>query len=259
MGIVNATPDSFYDGGLHRDLVAHGRRLVDQGADWIDVGGESTRPGSMPVGEQEECDRVLPVIEALAKRTVVSIDTTKPGVARQALGAGARIINDVKGLCDPEMVALTEQAWGTVVMHSRGTPATMNGMVEYGDLVEEVAVSLVESARRARSPHVWIDPGIGFAKTATQSVLLLRHIRQLVDTGFPVLVGASRKSFIGHTLGIGSPDDRLAGSLAAAAAAYHGGASVVRVHDVAHTCQFLDMLEAIVQRPEASILRPPLT
>jgi len=257
MGIVNATPDSFYDGGQYRDLVAHGLQLVEQGADWVDVGGESTRPGSMPISDQEECDRVLPVIEALVSRTTVSIDTTKPGVARQALAAGARILNDVTGLADPEMVALTEQAWGTVVMHSRGTPATMNRLVDYGQVVEEVASSLEASARRARSSHVWIDPGIGFAKTAPQSVLLLRHIDRLVETGFPVLVGASRKSFIGHTLGIDSPDDRLAGSLAAVAAAYHGGASVVRVHDVAHTCQFLDMLEAIVQRPEASTLPSP--
>lgn len=244
MGIVNATPDSFYDGGAY-DPVAHAARLLDEGADWIDVGGESTRPGARPVDEEEELRRVLPVIASLAGRAPVSIDTTRPRVAAAALRAGASIVNDIRGLADPEMVAVSADAWGVVVMHSRGTPETMGRLVEYEDLVEEVRASLLASAARCRAPRVWIDPGIGFAKTAAQSLRILRELPRLVDTGLPVLVGASRKSFIGHTLGLSSAADRLYGSLAAAAAAWQQGASVLRVHDVRETRQTLDLLSAI--------------
>lgn len=244
MGIVNATPDSFYDGGAY-DPIARAHQLVDEGADWIDVGGESTRPGAAPVDEDEELRRVLPVIRAVADRTRVSIDTTRPGVAAAALRAGAQILNDIHALRDPKMVAVSADAAGVVLMHSRGTPQTMGRLTTYQDLVEEVRAELLAAAERARAPERWIDPGIGFAKTAPQSLTLLRHLDRLVDTGLPVVVGASRKSFIGHTLGLSSPEDRLYGSLAAAADAWQRGASVLRVHDVRETRQVLDLLHAI--------------
>lgn len=245
MGVVNATPDSFYDGGRVPDLIAHARRLVAEGADWIDVGGESTRAGAAPVDEDEELRRILPIIEALRDETTLSVDTTHPRVAARALAAGARVVNDVRGLSDPEMVAVSADAWGVVVMHSRGTPATMGQLTTYGDVVAEVREFLVAAATRCRAPRVWIDPGIGFAKTAAQSRHLLSQLSVLVDTGWPVLVGASRKSFIGATLGLPDPADRLYGSLAAAAAAWQRGASVFRVHDVLATRQLLDLLAAL--------------
>lgn len=244
MGVVNATPDSFYDGGRY-DPIERGWQLLEEGADWIDVGGESTRPGAAPVDEEEELRRVLPVIRALATRATVSVDTTRPRVAAAALAAGARVLNDVRGLRDPELARVSADAWGVVVMHSRGTPQTMAGLTDYADVVEEVRAELLEAAGRARAPRVWIDPGIGFAKTAAQSLRLLRHLDRLVDTGLPVLVGASRKSFIGATLHLSSPGDRLYGSLAAAADAWSRGAEVLRVHDVRETRQVLDLLHAI--------------
>lgn len=245
VGVVNATPDSFYDGGRHADAVAHAESLVAEGADWIDVGGESTRAGAASVDEAEELRRVLPVVRALAGRVTVSIDTVKPRVAAAALAAGATVLNDVSGLRDPEMVAVSADAAATVVMHMRGTPATMVTLIDYQDLVEEVRAALLEAAARARSPEVWIDPGIGFAKTAPQSLLLLRRLDRLVDTGLPVLLGASRKSFIGRTLGVERPDDRLPGSLAAALWGAEAGVGALRVHDVAATRQALHLWAAI--------------
>lgn len=246
LGIVNVTPDSFYDGGRYRDLVAHARRLVSEGADWIDVGGESTRPGAAPVSEAEELQRVLPVLAGLAEVGVpLSIDTTKPGVARAAAAAGATILNDVRGLQDPEMVEVSALFEKTIIMHSRGTPQTMRGLNDYTDLIAEVRDVLLDRAAQCQSPEVWLDPGIGFAKTAAQSLSLLRHLSAFVETGLPVLVGASRKSFIGRTLTLPDTDDRLAGSLAAAAAAVQRGAAAVRVHDVRPTRDVLDLLYAI--------------
>lgn len=245
VGIVNVTPDSFYDGGRHADPVAYARRLVAEGADWIDVGGESTRPGAAPVPAAEEWARIRPVVEALAHEVVVSVDTSKPAVAARALRAGARVVNDVTGLSDPEMPAVTADAWATVVMHMRGTPATMAGLTDYEDLVGEVRDFLAERAALAQSEHVWIDPGIGFAKTAAQSLALIRHADALASAGWPVLLGASRKSFIGHTLGLPNPDDRLAGSLAAVAAAWQRGVRAFRVHDVRETRQVVDLLAAV--------------
>lgn len=250
VGVLNCTPDSFYDGGMRPGLdrqLADAHRMLESGADWIDVGGESTRPGAPAVDADEECRRVLPVISALARDAVVCIDTSKPIVAARALQAGARVINDVTGLRDPEMAAVTADAWATVVMHMRGTPKTMSGLVSYDDLVAQVRDTLVMLAAQARSDEVWIDPGIGFAKTAAQSLALLRGTHQLVETGLPVYIGASRKSFIGHTLGQPDPADRLAGSLAAVAASWQRGAGAFRVHDVAQTRQLLDLLVAIEQ------------
>jgi len=252
VGVLNCTPDSFHDGGQHAAVdraVAHGLRMAAEGADWIDVGGESTRPGAGAVPEAAEVARVIPVVTelvaALPPAVRVSIDTRKPAVAARALAAGATIVNDVTGLRDAEMAAVTADAWGAVVMHMRGEPDTMAGLTDYTDLVAEVRASLGRSAARARCPQVWLDPGIGFSKTANQSLRLVAHIRELTTLGWPVLVGASRKSFIGRTLHLPDPADRLAGSLAAVAAAWQGGAHAFRVHDVAETRQVLDLLCAI--------------
>jgi len=245
VGVVNVTPDSFSDGGKHGDGVAHAVALLEAGADWIDVGGESTRPGASAVDPDTEWERVRPVIEALGHEAVVSIDTSKASVAARALKAGATIINDVTGLSDPEMAAVTADADQTILMHMRGTPSTMRTLTDYDDVVEDVASWLTERAALVRSEGVWIDPGIGFAKDASQSLRLLAHTKRLVATGLPVLIGASRKSFIGKTLGIDDPNDRLGGSLAAVAASWAQGAQAFRVHDVAHTRQLLDLLYAI--------------
>jgi dihydropteroate synthase len=250
VGVVNATDDSFQAEGRHpeaRAAIAHGLRLFAEGADWLDVGGESTRPCAPPVDLDEELRRVLPVVAALAQAGPVSIDTSKARVAAAALRAGARGINDVRGLQDPEMARVSADAESTVVMHSRGTPRDMGQQTHYGDLVGEVAAWLEAAARRARSPEVFIDPGIGFAKTPQQSLALLAATPRLCATGWPVYVGASRKSFIGHSLGLPDPRDRLPGSLAAVAAAWQGGASAFRVHDVAATRQLLDLLTAIAE------------
>jgi len=245
VGIINSTPDSFYDGGVHADPIAYGRQLVEDGADWLDIGGESTRPGATFVNVEEECRRVLPVIEALCGLVPISIDTSKPEVARRAAQAGATILNDVTGLSDPEMISVSSEFDTTVVMHSRGTPQDMMGLTDYCNLIEEITQVLVSRAQACGSRRVFIDPGIGFAKTADQSIAVLRNISVFVSTGFPVLIGASRKSFIGHVAQIEDPKMRLPGSLAGVASAYHGGASAVRVHDVAATKQFLTILSAI--------------
>lgn len=253
VGIVNVTPDSFYDGGRYPSAIAHAQRLVAAGADWLDIGGESTRPGAAEVDVEEECRRVLPVIQALAGQIPISIDTTKPAVASAALRAGATILNDVSGLTNPALISMSADFEATVIMHSRGTPQSLAdptaygalGSTEYADIVLQVRDLLLERASRARSKTVYLDPGLGFAKSAAQSLTLLRHLPALVHTGYPVFVGASRKSFIGQTLGLSTPDERLPGSLAAAASAYHHGAAALRVHDVAATRQLVDLLSAI--------------
>ena len=248
VGVLNCTPDSFSDGGRAPTLAAQLERaeaMIAEGADWIDVGGESTRPGAAPVPPDEEAARVLPVLAALRGRVRLSVDTRRATVAARALRAGAQIINDVSGLDDPEMAAVSADAEAMVVMHMRGTPSTMSGLTAYGDLLSEVRAQLVERAARARCPEVWLDPGLGFAKTAAQSLRLLAQTAALASTGLPVLIGASRKSFIGHALGQPDPADRLPGSLAAAAAGWARGARAFRVHDVAPTRQLLDMLRAI--------------
>jgi dihydropteroate synthase len=243
MGVLNVTPDSFSDGGLYLDpdrAAAKGMQLVAEGADVVDVGGESTRPGAEPVPEDEELRRVLPVVERLARSVRVSIDTTKPVVAQAALDAGATLVNDVSaGLW--EIAASRSAGW--VAMHMRGTPRNMQDDPRYDDVVEEVRDFLLERADTARSAgvkEVWIDPGIGFGKTDEHNLLLLKHLARLVETGFPVLVGTSRKGFLGRlargTNGEPAPAaERLAGSLATAVWAMLSGAEMVRVHDVAPT------------------------
>ncbi|MDQ6783544.1 MAG: dihydropteroate synthase [Actinomycetota bacterium] len=240
MGIVNVTPDSFSDGGRwfdHGHAIAHGRELIDQGADIVDVGGESTRPGALPVSEDEELRRVLPVIEALAERTTVSIDTRKPRVAEAAIAAGATIVNDVSSSLF-EVAAAGGAGW--VAMHSRADPTTMNAHAHYDDVVAEVRDHLVARAEQARAAgveQVWIDPGIGFAKTAAHNLALLRHLDDLVATGWDVTVGTSRKSFLGPlSARPGQPPapaaERVEASVATAVWALTQGAAMLRVHDV---------------------------
>ncbi|MDQ6697204.1 MAG: dihydropteroate synthase [Actinomycetota bacterium] len=242
MGVVNVTPDSFSDGGRYFDTdaaIAHARRLIAEGADVIDVGGESTRPGAVPVAEDEECSRVIPVIEAVGGDVRVSIDTRKAAVARAAVAAGATLINDVSASLWT-VAAETGVAWSA--MHMQGQPPTMQSEPHYDDVVAEVRDFLVQRAMRAVDDgveEVWIDPGIGFGKTTAHNLSLLGHLDALVATGFPVLVGTSRKRFLGVLLGesdgCNEPaaiDDRLEGSLATATWAMAQGAGMVRVHDV---------------------------
>lgn len=243
MGVVNVTPDSFFDGGRYLDpdaAIAHGLELVSQGADVVDVGGESTRPGATPVGEAEELRRVLPVVEALAPHVRVSIDTTKAAVASAAIEAGASLVNDESST----LASLAAAAGvGLVVMHMQGTPRDMQRDPRYGDVVAEVHASLALAAASAREKgvdEVYVDPGIGFGKTTAHNLALLRSLPALVAAGEPVLVGTSRKSFIGRILaGEGRAplpaEERLEGSLATAVHAAVSGASMVRVHDVRET------------------------
>jgi dihydropteroate synthase len=242
MGVLNVTPDSFSDGGRWLDAgaaVEQGLRMVEEGADIIDVGGESTRPGAEPVDAGEELRRVLPVVEALAPHTRVSIDTRKAEVAEAALAAGATLLNDVSATLAP--VARAAGA-GWVAMHMRGEPRTMQEDPTYGDVVAEVKAFLVERAEQAGVDEVWIDPGIGFGKTMEHNLTLLAHLDQLVGTGYPVVVGTSRKAFLGKLTGGAPADDRVEGSVATAAWALSQGARMVRVHDVAPTVAAMRLL-----------------
>ena len=246
MGVINATPDSFSDGGRFADAAAaitHGRSLLAEGADWLDVGGESTRPGATPVAEAEELRRVVPVIEALAADGArVSVDTRKAAVARAAVGAGATLLNDV-GARLGEVAAELGIAWAA--MHVQGNPATMQDDPRYRDVVAEVLDALVErgaAARAAGVRQVWIDPGIGFGKTLEHNLALLAHLDAFVASGFPVLVGTSRKGFLGQLIGASDGaegpapvDGRLEGSVTTATWAMTCGAAMVRAHDVAAT------------------------
>ena len=257
MGVLNPTPDSFSDGGDFLDPPAAldgALRMVDEGADLLDIGGESTRPGAQPVPEEEELRRVLPLVEHLTPRIPIpiSVDTTKAAVARRAAEAGASIVNDVSGLrLDPAMGrTVAEAGCALVVMHMRGSPRTMQQETGYDDLLSEVFQSLrgsVEAAVEAGVPRerVIVDPGIGFGKSAEGNLLLLRRLGELRTLGCPILVGASRKSFIGAVLGIEAPKDRLEGSVAAAVVAVWNGAHIVRVHDVGATRRAVDLAWAV--------------
>ncbi len=257
MGILNVTPDSFSDGGKFFELrraVEHGLRMADQGADILDVGGESTRPGAQPISEEEELKRVLPVVEALAAqlKIPISIDTYKSAVARKALEAGASIVNDISGMgFDPDMVrvACRHQA-GAVLMHIQGTPRDMQDHPHYEEVVAEVCRSLQEALARAvagglEAEAVALDPGIGFGKDLEHNLKLLNNLKTLRLLDRPLVVGVSRKSFIGRLGGGEAPEQRLPGSLAAAVAAYRNGAHIFRVHDVAETKQALAVARAI--------------
>ncbi|MGN6216561.1 MAG: dihydropteroate synthase [Solirubrobacterales bacterium] len=256
MGVVNVTPDSFSDGGLYLDseaAVAHGRELVAAGAEILDVGGESTRPGAAPVDAAEELRRVVPVIEGLRDLDCeVSVDTSKAAVAAAALDAGAGIVNDVTALRgDPEMAALcAERGCGVVLMHMLGEPRTMQDDPRYDDVVAEVKAFLaarLEAAVEAgiAEEQVWLDPGIGFGKTLTHNAELLRRLGELRQLGRPLVVGTSRKSFIGRIDG-SSAGERLGGTIASSLLAAAEGAEVLRVHDVAEMRQALTMAAAIL-------------
>jgi dihydropteroate synthase len=257
MGIVNVTPDSFSDGGRFlapEAAVAHALELVTEGAAILDVGGESTRPGAVPVDEQEEIRRVLPVIEALASRVQVpiSIDTMKPGVARAAVAAGASLINDVgANRQDPAMWRLAaETGAGYVCMHMQGTPQTMQQNPVYQDVVGEISAFFSERLEQLNHcgvarEQIILDPGIGFGKTVEHNLQVLGRLEAFGRFERPLLIGVSRKSFIGRLLGAG---DRLAGGLACACLALEAGAAIIRTHDVAPTLQALRMAEAILAR-----------
>jgi dihydropteroate synthase len=253
MGILNVTPDSFSDGGQHAETdaaIARGLALFDEGADVVDVGGESTRPGAAPVLPEEENARVVPVIRALARRGPVSVDTRRADVARAALDAGATLVNDVSGGADPAMLPLVAAAGCDIVlMHMRGDPTTMQRLTTYDDVCAEVWDVLDTRAAAAVdagvSPaRILLDPGIGFAKTASQSLALLRDLRRRT-AGRRVLIGASRKSFLGTITGQAAPAERVEASLAVALHAQDAGAAMVRVHDVAATVRALQVWEAI--------------
>lgn len=256
MGILNVTPDSFSDGGRHLDsgaALAHARRMISEGADIIDVGGESTRPGAEPVGEDEEIARTRPVIEALREGWdgLISIDTMKPEVARVALEAGANIVNDVSGLRDDAMVRhCAESGCGVVVMHMRGEPRTMQANPEYDDVVEEVRGfferRLSELSAAGVDPGaLCFDPGIGFGKTLEHNLALLRGIGRLQVAGRPLLIGLSRKSFLGRLLESDRIEDRDWPTVALTAWTRESGAMVHRVHDVRPNVEALRMVEAV--------------
>lgn len=258
MGIVNVTPDSFSDGGRLSSVeaaVAHGLRLVEQGADLLDVGGESTRPGADPVSEADEIARVVPVIAGL--RAVwsgpISVDTMKPAVARAAVAAGATMWNDVSALSfSPDAPAVAaELGCDIVLMHMKGEPRTMQADPRYDDVVTEVRDALLARAEAAmaagvRREQIWLDPGIGFGKTAAHNLTLTARLDALTATGFPVLYGASRKRTIQSVdPSATDPGDRLGGSLALALEAARNGADIIRVHDVRETVQALKVLAVV--------------
>jgi len=259
MGVLNITRDSFSDGGkfLSADAaVQHAENLIAEGAGILDVGGESTRPGSSPVSASDEISRVIPVIESIAARfdIPISIDTTKGEVAEAALNAGAHIINDISGLRFDERIAAiaAEYGAGLVLMHSRGNFETMHSQTPVHDIIREVKESFsrmlkTSAACRVASEQIILDVGIGFSKTQSQNLELLAKLDKLKAEfpDHPFLVGASRKSFLGKILGGGGPDERLFGSLAAAAIAVWNGADIIRVHDVKETVRSLKVIEAI--------------
>jgi dihydropteroate synthase len=261
MGIVNVTPDSFSDGGRYdsaQAAIAHGLKLIADGADLLDIGGESTRPGAAAVSEDEEIARVLPVIQGLraAADTPLSIDTMKPAVARAAMAAGARVWNDVAALAAPGAPeTAAELDCEVVLMHMKGEPRTMQDDPRYDDVVGEVEAFLLARAEAAVAAgvapgRIWLDPGIGFGKTPAHNLALLAALPRLVASGYPVLLGASRKRFIAALDPLGKDANaRLGGSLAAALAGAAAGVAALRVHDVRETVQALAVQAAISDSP----------
>jgi dihydropteroate synthase len=265
MGIVNVTPDSFSDGGEFLDAdraIAHGRQLAQEGADVLDVGGESTRPGAEPVTAEEELRRVIPVVEALAEAgPPVSIDTSKAPVAGAALDAGATMVNDVTALrADPELAGLcADRDCGLILMHMLGDPRTMQEDPTYDDVVSDVEAFLAERIEFATSQgvdeeRIWVDPGIGFGKTVEHTLELHRRLGELAELGRPIAFGSSRKSFIGKLTGT-EVDQRLGGTIASNVIAYANGARMLRVHDVGPMRQALTVAEAILD-PDISWSSP---
>lgn len=251
MGVLNVTPDSFYDGGRYFDseaAIARGIEMIAEGADIIDVGGESSRPGAEPVDLDEELRRVLPVISELSPRIRVSIDSSKREVVSQAIESGATLVNDISASLS-SLAASSGVGW--IAMHMQGNPTTMQLSPRYGDVVSEVRSSLLEKADRAKREgvgEIWIDPGIGFGKTLEHNLALLGHLDKLVESGYPVMVGVSRKKFLGTLTGEADPAQRLHPSLAAAVWVIGHGARMVRVHDVAQTVRAIRLLgEPVVE------------
>jgi dihydropteroate synthase len=255
MGVVNVTPDSFSDGGRYLDAeaaIAHGEELARDGAEILDVGGESTRPGAEPVAEPEELRRTEPVVAALAGKAPVSIDTSKVAVAEAALEVGAEIVNDVTALRrDPDMAGLCAERGATVVlMHMPGNPRTMQDDPRYGDVVDDVKGFLAERTEAAvaagiAEERIWLDPGIGFGKTVEHNLELLRRLGELRELGRPLVIGTSRKSFIGRIDG-SAVGDRLGGTIASSVLAAAEGADVLRVHDVVEMAQALRVTRAVL-------------
>ena len=259
MGVLNVTPDSFSDGGQFLSVdqaVAHAEQMIAEGADIIDIGGESTRPGSLAVSEAEELGRVIPVIEHLAGKTAppISIDTTKSSVARAALGAGAEIVNDISGLRFDPLIAdeAARAGAGLVLMHSRGTPKTMQQLPPVADIMTEVIEGLrqavaVAHERAVANESIAIDPGIGFGKTVEQNVELIAKLNQLIAAfpDLPMMIGTSRKAFIGKLLGDAPVDQRIHGTIASVVAAVLNGAHIVRVHEVKAAVQAMSFADAI--------------
>ena len=261
MGVLNVTPDSFSDGGRYLDpdaAVAHAVAMAEQGADLIDIGAESTRPGSDPVDEKEEIRRLIPVVGAVCRKVSVpvSVDTTKAAVARKALDAGAAIVNDISALrFDPLMKAVVaETGAGLVLLHMQGTPKTMQQAPSYRDVIEEIRQFFVERIRAALeagigAEQILLDPGIGFGKNLAHNLSVLAHLDALVALGYPILVGVSRKAFIGQVLDRPG-DERVMGTAAAVAVAILRGARVVRVHDVKRMRDVVKIVNAIMSHEE---------
>lgn len=256
MGVLNITPDSFSDGGRYMDpekALEHGHYMAESGADILDIGGESSRPGAESVPAEEEIKRVIPIIKKLAKKTKlpISVDTVKSEVAERAFDAGASVLNDISALrADEKMAELAAKSEAYVIlMHMRGTPSDMQDDTRYADLIGEISGFLSDAASRASEKgivkeKIIIDPGIGFGKSVEGNFIILKNLDKFLKLGYPLLIGASRKSFIGKTLGI-DVDERVEGSVAAACYAILNGADIVRVHDVAETRRALTIIEKI--------------
>ena len=258
MGILNVTPDSFSDGGRFTRAniaVDHAFNMIDDGAHIIDIGGESTRPGSVPVSEDEECERILPVIESIKKKDskiTISVDTYKASVAKKAVEAGADMVNDISGLTfDPDMLSfLSSEDIPVIIMHINGKPKTMQKNPTYDDLVKDIKSFLIQQAKVAvkngiKNNHIILDPGIGFGKTFDNNFTLLRRLDDICSLGYPVMIGPSRKAFIGDALEL-PPDDRIEGTLATVVAGIMNGAKIVRVHDVKEVNRVVKITEKII-------------
>ena len=258
MGILNVTPDSFSDGGRFTRAniaVDHAINMIDDGAHIIDIGGESTRPGSVPVSEDEECERILPVIESIKKinsKITISIDTYKASVAKKAIEAGADMVNDISGLTfDSNMLPLLSgKDIPVIIMHINGKPKTMQNNPVYDDLVEDIKRFLYHQSKVAeesgiKKEHIILDPGIGFGKTFDHNFTLLRRLDEICSLGYPIMIGPSRKAFIGDVLEL-PPDDRIEGTLATIVAGIMNGAKIVRVHDVKEVNRVVKITEKIL-------------
>ncbi|MDQ9834589.1 dihydropteroate synthase [Acinetobacter soli] len=256
MGILNVTPDSFSDGGKHNSKVAaivHAQQMIADGASIIDIGGESTRPGASIVEVEEEIQRVVPVVEALAQENVIiSIDTSQPRVIEAAVAAGAHIWNDVRALTRPGALEMAARLnIPVIIMHMRGEPTTMNQLDQYDNVIEDVINELQQRIQAAlsagiRQEHIIVDPGFGFAKNAQQNLTLLNSLWRFTDLGYPVLSGLSRKRFVGEVLQGASADQRMVGSVTGHLLSLQQGASIVRVHDVKATVDAVRMWQAML-------------